>query len=393
MSDTVEAELIRWGESQPDVQAILLTSTRALENAAVDWFSDYDVIVMTSDIQSRQDDREWLETFGEIVISWWDPLETDPVSGLLTAGNVVYYPEARKIDFTLWPPEMAARIERDLPTEMDAGYKVLLDKSGLTADWPSATGEGYRKHLPSCEQYLEAVNDFFIGVPYVVTALIRGEMLPAKWVLDYDMRYEYLLPMLEWYAAYWDYRDNMVAVRELLQHVLTEATASEPEIATLRFTSAGGAIEIGGEPVILIERSNGVVQPLVFSFNIPIEAIEAPPVGTIQPTSGPVIMAPTADPANDTRPPEAQFVQLPATSPPTFTVAWQGTDNSGIASYTIWVRENGQNWRAWLETSDTQAAFSGQAGGFYEFDIWAVDLAGNWSNNIELQPRTSTTVE
>lgn len=201
MSDTVEAELIRWGESQPDVQAILLTSTRALENAAVDWFSDYDVIVMTSDIQSRHDDREWLETFGEIVISWWDPLETDPVSGLLTAGNVVYYPEARKIDFTLWPPEMAARIERDLPTELDAGYKVLLDKNGLTANWPSATGEGYRKQLPSCEQYLEAVNDFFIGVPYVVTALIRGEMLPAKWVLDYDMRYEYLLPMLEWYAV------------------------------------------------------------------------------------------------------------------------------------------------------------------------------------------------
>lgn len=155
----------------------------------------------------------------------------------------------------------------------------------------------------------------------------------------------------------------------------------------------GADAAIGGPPVILIERPDGSIQPMTFTFDIPIEAIEAPLDGPIQPTSGPVIMAPTADPANDTRPPEAQFVQLPATSPQTFTVAWQGSDNSGIASYTIWVRENGQNWRAWLETSDTQADFSGQPGGFYEFDIWAVDLAGNWSTNIELQPRTATTVE
>lgn len=201
MSDTVEAELIAWGESQPDVRAMVLTSTRARENAAVDWFSDYDVIVFTSEIQRRYDDRQWLESFGEIVISWWDPLEIDPNSGLLTTGNVVYYPNARKIDFTLWPVEMAAHVARGLPTELDAGYRVLLSKNEFTADWPAATGEGYRHRLPNCEQYLAAVNDFFIGVPYVVTALLRGELLPAKWVLDYDMRYEYLLPMLEWYAV------------------------------------------------------------------------------------------------------------------------------------------------------------------------------------------------
>lgn len=201
MSDAVESELIAWGESQPDVRAMVLTSTRAVEGAVVDRFSDYDVIVITSDVQHRYDDRKWLQTFGDVVIDWWDPVNIEPISGLLTTGNIVYYPGTRKIDFTLWPIGMAKSVERYLPIELDAGYRVLLDKDALTVDWPDSSGVGYRKHLPDCDGYLQAVNDFFIGVPYVITALLRGELLPAKWVLDFDMRYEYLLPMLEWYAV------------------------------------------------------------------------------------------------------------------------------------------------------------------------------------------------
>ena len=199
--DATISELIAWGEQQTDVIAMILTSTRAVPSAPVDRFSDYDVIVITNDINTRFTDRSWLSAFGNVVIDWWDPLETDPESGLLTTGNIVYYSGTRKIDFTLWLPEMCHHVVRHFPTELDAGYQVLLDKSGLTANWPTASGHGYAISLPECARYREAVNDFFIGVPYVVTALLRGEILPAKWVLDYDMRYEYLLPMLEWYAV------------------------------------------------------------------------------------------------------------------------------------------------------------------------------------------------
>ncbi len=198
--DATISELIAWGEQQSDVIAMILTSTRAVPNAPMDRYSDYDVIVITDDINTRFADRSWLAAFGNVVIDWWDPLETDPESGLPTTGNVVYYPGTRKIDFTLWPPEMSLQVEQHFPTELDAGYQVLLDKTGLTANWPAPSGQGYAISLPDCARYREAVNDFFIGVPYVVTALLRGEILPAKWVLDYDMRYEYLLPMLEWYA-------------------------------------------------------------------------------------------------------------------------------------------------------------------------------------------------
>lgn len=201
MIDSVENELIAWGESQADVRALILTSTRAQPDANIDQFSDYDVIVMTENVSDRYHHRDWLSSFGEVVIDWWDPLETLPGTELLTTGNIVYYPGTRKIDFSLWPVEMSARITKELPAELDAGYRVLLDKDSLTDRWSAPTYLAYPTTLPDAETYLDMINSFFIGVPYVATALARGEMLPAKWVLDYDMRYEYLLPMLEWYAA------------------------------------------------------------------------------------------------------------------------------------------------------------------------------------------------
>jgi aminoglycoside 6-adenylyltransferase len=200
VTDPTIRELIAWGDGQPDIRAMVLTSTRAT-GAPTDTYSDYDVILICTDVPARYEDGTWLMVFGEVVIDWWDPLQPDDDTGLLSTGNIVYYTGTRKIDFTLWPTDVAPVLTGKLTDELDAGYTVLLDKDGLTAKWPAPTGEAYAISLPGCDRYREAVNDFFIGVPYVATAMIRGEILPGKWVLDYDMRYEYLLPMLKWYAV------------------------------------------------------------------------------------------------------------------------------------------------------------------------------------------------
>ncbi|HLK11685.1 MAG TPA: lysine--tRNA ligase [Candidatus Binatia bacterium] len=47
--------------------------------------------------------------------------------------------------------------------------------------------------------------------------------------------------MLEWYAAYWSYRENMTLVRELIQHVVREVTGGT------RVECAGVPIELGGD--------------------------------------------------------------------------------------------------------------------------------------------------
>jgi len=55
-SDVVR-RLIAWAEQQVSVRAMLLTSTRASPHAPVDAFSDYDVVLVVTDIHPFFTDR------------------------------------------------------------------------------------------------------------------------------------------------------------------------------------------------------------------------------------------------------------------------------------------------------------------------------------------------
>jgi aminoglycoside 6-adenylyltransferase len=198
--DDMVRSLVQWADQQDAVRAMLLTSTRAIPHAPLDALSDYDVILVVPDIHPFATDRRWIGDFGEVLVAYWDPLEIDPDTGIEQTGNVVQYVDGLKIDFRIWPVALLDAIHRlpALPAELDAGYRVLADKDRLTAGLRVPTYTGYIPAPPDEATFLTNVNDFFIGVPYVAKCLLRDELLPAKWCLDYDMRYVYLLPMLEW---------------------------------------------------------------------------------------------------------------------------------------------------------------------------------------------------
>lgn len=152
--------------------------------------------------------------------------------------------------------------------------------------------------------------------------------------------------------------------------------------------NAGDVTAIGGAPFILVESE----APPALLPDLGIQGAS----GTLARTPGPVIpppSRPTVDPSADTTPPSAQVEALPALSPSTFTVRWRGADDSGIARYLIWVQVDGGDWSPWLETTRTSAEYTGEAERSYAFAAWAVDLAGNWSANTDLQPQATTRVE
>jgi aminoglycoside 6-adenylyltransferase len=202
-ADAVLRQLMAWAEQQEAVRAMLLTSTRAIPGGRVDALSDYDIVLVVLDIHPFMADHSWPGTFGEVLVAYWDPVHTDPETGIQFSGNVVQYTDVLKIDFTFWPEAMLEAIGQlpSLPAELDAGYRVLVDKDGVASRLRAPTFTGYRLVPPDEGTYLTNVNDFFVGVPYVAKCLLREETLPAKWCLDYDMRYVYLLPMLEWRTA------------------------------------------------------------------------------------------------------------------------------------------------------------------------------------------------
>ncbi len=199
-SDAVISRLIHWGEQKNSIRAMLLTSTRAVPNAPVDSLSDYDAILIVEDIYPFHEDRNWVQDFGDVLVTYWDPIHPDPDHGDEKFANVIQYSDGLRIDFTLWSIELLRKIVQApaLHAELDAGYRILLDKDKLTKDIQSPTYRAYIPVRPTREEYLRTIEEFFSDAPPMAKFLRRGELFPAKWCLDYDMKHVYLRLILEW---------------------------------------------------------------------------------------------------------------------------------------------------------------------------------------------------
>ncbi|HXV43173.1 MAG TPA: aminoglycoside 6-adenylyltransferase, partial [Anaerolineae bacterium] len=197
-TDDVVENLIRWADQQDLVRAVVLTSSRAIPNAPVDLFSDYDVILSLPSIEPFHADRTWLEVFGPVLAVYRDPLIDE--DGLVRSAYVVQYENGLKIDFNLWPVELLERVaKRDhIIAEFDAGYQVLLDKDGLTIDLKPPTYSAYIPTPPTEAHYFELLEGFFLDTTYVAKFLWRDDVMAAKHILDHSLKQEHLRPMLEW---------------------------------------------------------------------------------------------------------------------------------------------------------------------------------------------------
>lgn len=161
----------------------------------------------------------------------------------------------------------------------------------------------------------------------------------------------------------------------LYRVTLPPATAS-----AVRSGGPYGGLAIGGMPYILIERRSDDVIPL---------GVDPLPSETPAPTLTP---APTPTfSLGGSNAPQASILPLPETSPPRFEVNWVGEGD--VDYFVIWAREAGGDWQSWQTTDETGAIFDGTPGQTYEFAAWMVDSAGNWSDNVRIQPQAATTVE
>ena len=84
----------------------------------------------------------------------------------------------------------------------------------------------------------------------------------------------------------------------------------------------------------------------------------------------------------DASPPTSSVRPLPAAeTSPSFSVSWSGQDDSGgsgIASYNIYVSDNGGPYTLWQsETTQTSATFTSLSGDTYGFYSVATDNVGN----------------
>ena len=94
----------------------------------------------------------------------------------------------------------------------------------------------------------------------------------------------------------------------------------------------------------------------------------------------------------DNTKPTSSIQPLPPTSPKSFPVSWAGTDvGSGIASYTVFVSDNGAPFTPFLiNTTLPTGIFTGQTGHTYGFYSIARDAVGN-AEPAKTTPEVTTT--
>jgi protocatechuate 3,4-dioxygenase beta subunit len=91
--------------------------------------------------------------------------------------------------------------------------------------------------------------------------------------------------------------------------------------------------------------------------------------------------------------PTATVASLPPTSTTPFTVSWSGTDDgSGIATYDVYVSDNGGPFTLWQPaTAATSASYAGTVGHTYGFAVAATDNVGN-AQPVPTAAQATTTV-
>jgi hypothetical protein len=109
-----------------------------------------------------------------------------------------------------------------------------------------------------------------------------------------------------------------------------------------------------------------------------LDEFATPIIGNFDP---PIVPNSTTTSTDSTAPTSKVNVLPAAETSPAFTVSWGGQDNgggSGIASFDIYVSDNGGNYQAFeLGTTNISATFVGTPGHKYSFFSVATDFAGN----------------
>lgn len=192
--------IIHWAENNPDIRAVLLTSSLINPYAPVDDFSDLDVELVFENRSSYESGNEWVRLFGE-PISMIE--EDDRVFEGKHAMKMVLYKDHVKVDFKLYQvTEFIEEINEDtLPEDWDVGYKVLIDKDDLTKNLKPPTYQSIMIQKPTEKEFQQLMNDFWWDTTYVAKCLKRRDIFYAKFMSENILRTDYLVPLIEWYIA------------------------------------------------------------------------------------------------------------------------------------------------------------------------------------------------
>ncbi len=198
-----EAPIIEWANTRDDIRARTDREiARPHTEPPPDPYGDLDLMIYTADWSAYIQNTDWLGRFGPV----WVTIQAD--IGESRPELLVLYEGGYKLDFAFDRASKLHEIARmdTLPEVLDRGYRVLVDKDGITARFPALLEELPPLPPPTPDEFTSTVNTFWYGAVYVAKQIKRDNLWTVKY-RDWTMKQQ-LLPMLEWHARAlrgWDY--------------------------------------------------------------------------------------------------------------------------------------------------------------------------------------------
>jgi aminoglycoside 6-adenylyltransferase len=190
-------KLLNWARLEENVRALIIVGSQARTAKPADIWSDLDAVIVVKNPLALIDNVTWLNQFGKVVCSF---TEGTAVGHWLE--RRVLYSDNRDIDFALLPPDAFVDLsaDSDLASVLSRGYRVFLDKDGLTASF-IGTAPIPADTPPTSTEYNNAVNDFNYHLIWVSKKIMRGELWTATACINMYLA-NLLLGMMAWYSRY-----------------------------------------------------------------------------------------------------------------------------------------------------------------------------------------------
>ncbi len=177
------------------IRAVILNGSRANPNAPRDFFQDYDVVYIVTEVSSFKGDPDWIKRFGKIMILQLpDDMPAPSPGDEDRYAYLMQFADGNRIDLTLYP---IARLQE---LEEDSLSVLLLDKDGIIEPFAPASESEYYPQPPTAKDYADCCNEFWWVCPYVAKGLWREEIIYAKTMFDQVAREE-LMKMLTWHIG------------------------------------------------------------------------------------------------------------------------------------------------------------------------------------------------
>jgi aminoglycoside 6-adenylyltransferase len=177
------------------IRAVIMNGSRTNPNAPRDFFQDFDIVYIVTDVASFRRDNEWIKRFGEIMIMQMpEDMQDPPPRSDESFAYLMQFSDGNRIDLGIF--SLAQFNERD----RDSLSLLLLDKDGIVEPFPPANESDYLPKPPTAKAFSDCCNEFWWVSTYVAKGLWRQEILYAKCMLDEVVREE-LMKMLTWHIG------------------------------------------------------------------------------------------------------------------------------------------------------------------------------------------------